>query len=225
MRLQTARRMADCCRFLARAGLIAGADGNIAVRHGIDRVLVTPRGLIKAELTAQDMVEVDMTGRPIRGSRAPSSELDMHLRILRQRPDVGAVVHAHPPTATGFGVAGLAFDDCILPELIYQLGQVPLVPYGTPGTADLGDAVEPYIGQYDALVLANHGAVTLGPTLDDARIRMESLEHAARIIFTARMLGQVRPLERLQVERLEALRRDRNLPGPYPGCSAGETED
>jgi L-fuculose-phosphate aldolase len=149
----------------------------------------------------------------------------MHLRILRQRPDVGAVVHAHPPTATGFGVAGLAFDDCILPELIYQLGQVPLVPYGTPGTADLGDAVEPYIGQYDALVLANHGAVTLGPTLDDARIRMESLEHAARIIFTARMLGQVRPLERLQVERLEALRRDRNLPGPYPGCSAGETED
>jgi len=225
MRRDTARRIAECCRSLAQAGLIAGADGNIAVRAGPDRALVTPAGRIKAELSAEDIVEVDLSGRRVRGHRRPSSELDMHLRILRRRPDVEAVVHAHPPVATGFGVAGLAFDDCILPELIFQLGQVPLVPYGTPGTPELGDELEPYLARYDAFVLANHGAVTVGPSLDDARIRMESLEHAAKIIFTARLLGHVRPLDRAQVERLEALRRGRDLPGAYPGCPVPEAEE
>ena len=224
MQRETARRIADCCRSLAQSGLIAGADGNVAVRVGVGRALVTPSGLIKSELSAEDIVEVDLSGRRLRGRRQPSSELDMHLRILRQRPDVGAVVHAHPPVATGFGVAGLAFDECVLPEIIFQVGHVPLVPYGTPGTPDLGDALEPYLSGYDALILANHGAVTMGATLDDARIRMESLEHAAKIILTARLLGQVLPLEREQVERLEAMRRGRNLPGAYPGCPAGETE-
>jgi L-fuculose-phosphate aldolase len=209
---------------MARGGLIAGADGNVAVRLGPDRALVTPTGLIKAELTAEDIVEVDLTGRRVCGARGPSSELDMHLRILRGRPEVGAVVHAHPPVATAFGVAGLAFDDCVLPELIFQLGHVPLAPYGAPGTPDLGEALEPYIAKYDAVILANHGAVTMGPTLSDARIRMESLEHAAKVIFAARMLGQVTPLQRSEVERLEEMRRGRDLPGPYPGCPAGETE-
>jgi len=225
MRLDTARRIADCCRSLARAGLIAGADGNIAVRIGRDRALVTPSGLIKAELGPDDIVEVEFSGRRVRGFRTPSSELDMHLRILSQRHDVGAVVHAHPPVATGFGVAGLAFDECVLPELIFQLGHVPLVPYGTPGTPHLGEVLEPYISGYNAVILANHGAVTMGPTLDEARIRMESLEHAAKIIFTARMLGQVKPLERAQIERLEEMRLGRDLAGPYPGCPAGDTEE
>lgn len=154
----------------------------------------------------------------------PSSELDMHLRVLRARPDVGAVVHAHPPVATGFGVAGLAFDDCVLPELVYQMGHVPLVPYGTPGTTDLGEALEPFIARYDAMILANHGAVTFGPTLDDARIRMESLEHAAKILLTARLLGKVNELEPEQVKHLEVMRRSRDISGAYPGCKAGETE-
>ena len=144
MRRDTARQIADCCRALYEAGLIAGADGNIAVRVGADRALVTPSGILKSGLTADDIVEVSLTGDRIRGHRTPSSELDMHLRILKARQDVNAVVHAHPPVTTGFGVAGLAFDDCVLPELIYQMGHVPLVPYGTPGTPDLGEAVEPY---------------------------------------------------------------------------------
>jgi len=183
-----ARRMALCCRQLAARGLIAGQDGNVSVRLGADRVLVTPRGLIKSLLTAADMVEVDLRGRKQRGRHNPTSELDLHLRILNRRADVCAVVHAHPPVATGFAVAGLDLREITLPELILQCGAVPLVPYGTPGTPELGDRLEPHLVGHDAWLLANHGAVTVGPTLDVAWIRMESLEHAARIMFAARAL-------------------------------------
>lgn len=201
-----ARRMALCCRQLAAGGLIAGQDGNLSVRLGPDRVLVTPSGLIKSLLTAADMVQVDRSGRRRRGRRNPTSELDLHLRILRRRPDVGAVVHAHPPAATGFAVAGEEIPANLLPELIFLVGRVPIVPYGTPGTPELGDRVEPYLAEHDALLLANHGAVTMGKTLDQAWIRMESLEHAARIVVAARTVGRPRPLDAASVETLEALR-------------------
>lgn len=196
--------MALCCRQLAARGLIAGQDGNLSVRLSPTRALVTPSGLLKALLSPADMVEVDLTGRKLRGRRKPTSELDLHLRILSRRPDVGAVVHAHPPTATGFAVAGEGFDQYVLPEIILLFGRVPLVPYGTPGTRELGDRVEPYIARHDGLLLANHGAVTVGPTLDAAWIRMESLEHAARILFTARALGKVTELTSDAAARLEA---------------------
>jgi L-fuculose-phosphate aldolase len=198
--------MALCCRQLAAGGLIAGQDGNLSVRLGPDRVLVTPSGLIKSLVTAADMVQVDRSGRRRRGRRNPTSELDLHLRILSRRPDVGAVVHAHPPAATGFAVAGEAIPANLLPELIFLVGRVPIVPYGTPGTPELGDRVEPYLAEHDALLLANHGAVTMGRTLDQAWIRMESLEHAARIIVAARAVGRPRPLDAAAVETLEALR-------------------
>jgi L-fuculose-phosphate aldolase len=186
--------MALCCRQLAAGGLLAGRDGNVSVRLGPDRVLVTPSGLIKALLMPGDMVEVDLSGRKRRGRRNPTSELDLHLRILTHRPDVGAVVHAHPPAATGFAVAGEAIPANLLPELIFLVGRVPIVPYGTPGTPELGDRVEPYLAEHDGLLLANHGAVTMGRTLDQAWIRMETLEHAARIIMAARAIGQPQPL-------------------------------
>jgi L-fuculose-phosphate aldolase len=198
--------MARCCRQLAERGLIAGQDGNISVRLSSNRVLVTPRGLIKAGLVPSDMVEIDLAGRRRRGRRKPTSELDLHLRILRHRPDVGAVVHAHPPVATGFSVAGMGLDRLVLPELVVLVGPVPLVPYGTPGTPELGDRVEPYLHQHDALLLANHGAVTMAPTIETAWIRMESLEHAARILLVARMLGTVNELGSEAVARLEAQR-------------------
>jgi L-fuculose-phosphate aldolase len=208
-----ARRMAQCCRQLAALGLIAGRDGNLSVRLGPDRVLVTPSGVIKALVTAADMVEVDRLGRTRRGRHNPTSELDLHLRILGRRPDVGAVVHAHPPVATGFAVAGQGFQTFVLPELILQCGHVPLVPYGTPGTPELGDQVEQFIAEHEALLLANHGAVTVGRTLDAAWIRMESLEHAARIICTAHTLGRVNELTPDQVARLAGAReRERREP-------------
>lgn len=217
MRLDLASSLVRCCRKLADAGLIAGADGNATVRSGADRAMVTPTGLLKANLTTQDIVEVDLDGKRLRGHREPTSELDLHLRVLRLRDDVNAIVHAHPPTATGFGVAGEAFDACILPETIFQVGWVPLVPYGTPGTPELADRIEPYVANHDALLLANHGAVTFGRDLDEALMRMESLEHTAKIILTARMLGKVIPLTAEDVHRLENLRaRSRGV--PYPGC-------
>jgi len=198
-----ARRMAQCCRQLAERGLIAGQDGNLSVRLGRDRALVTPSGVIKALVGPLDMVEVDLDGRKRRGRRNPTTELDLHLRILTRLPDVGAVVHAHPPVATAFAVAGQTFDTFVLPELILQCGQVPLVHYGTPGTPELGDRLEPHLAGHNAWLLANHGAVTVGPTLDAAWIRMESLEHGARIIWAARALGRVNELTSNAVARLE----------------------
>jgi len=192
-----ARRMALCCRQLAAHGLIAGRDGNLSVRLAADRILVTPSGHLKALVSARDMVEVNLGGEARRaGPRKPTSELDLHLRILRHRPDVHAVVHAHPPMATAFAVAGEEIPANLLPELIFVVGPVPLVPYGTPGTPELGDRVMPYLQGHDALLLANHGAVTMGKTLDEAWIRMESLEHCARIILAARLIGRPRPLRR-----------------------------
>ena len=201
-----ARRMALCCRQLAAQGLIAGRDGNLSVHLGAERVLVTPSGLIKSLVTAADMVEVDLAGNPRRRStRKPTSELDLHLRILRYRPDVHAVVHAHPPVATGFAVAGQEIPGNLLPELIFVVGPVPLVPFGMPGTPELGDRIVPYLEdrRHQALLLANHGAVTLGRTLDEAWIRMESLEHSARIITAARAVGEPKPLTAQAVERLQ----------------------
>ena len=187
--------MALCCRQLAASGLIAGRDGNLSVRLAKERALVTPTACIKSLITGRDMVEVDLTGRPRgRGSRKPTSELDLHLRILRYRPDVHAVVHAHPPMATGFAVAGETIPDNLLPELIFVVGPVALVPFGRPGTPELGDRVVPYLEGHNALLLANHGAVTMGRTLDEAWIRMESLEHCAKIIAAARAIGTPQPL-------------------------------
>ena len=198
--------MALCCRQLAARGLIAGQDGNISVRLGSDRILVTPSGLMKGLVTSSDMVVVDGRGRKRGGRRNPTSELDLHLRILGLRPDVMAVVHAHPPAATGFALAGEGFETFALTELIFQVGRVPLVPYGAPGTPELGDRVAPFLDEHDALLLAHHGAVTMGPTLDTAWIRMESLEHAARMLLVARTLGRVMELDAAAVAALLARR-------------------
>ena len=203
-----ATRMAQCCRQLAARGLIAGQDGNLSVRLERDRALVTPSGAIKGLVQPGDMVEVDLQGRKRRGRGNPTSELDLHLRILNRRPDIGAVVHAHPPVATAFGVAGEGLRILVLPELTQLCGEVPLVPYGTPGTPELADRLEPHLAGHDAWLLANHGAVTVGPTLDVAWIRMESLEHAARIIFAARALGRVNELSPEAVARLRRERDD-----------------
>ncbi len=206
-RLAIARTVCRAGRRLAERGLIAGTDGNIAARCGADRVLVTPAGRDKGELEPGDLVEVDLAGRVVRGPARPSSELDMHLVIFAQRPDVAAVVHAHPPVATGFAVAGKMLGDGSLAEVVTQFGMVPIVPYGAPGTRELGERVRPFAREHDALLLANHGAVTLGPTVEAACYRMESLEQSARILLVARLLGGARPLSPEEIARLVAPRR------------------
>jgi L-fuculose-phosphate aldolase len=205
-RLAAARGICRVGRKLAERQLIAGGEGNIAVRLGADRLLVTPRGLAKGDLTPDDLVEVDLSGRHIRGAREASSELHMHLTILRARHEIQAVVHAHPPVATGFAAAGQALAADVIPELIAYVGPVPLVPYGMTGTDELSERIKPFIAEHDALLLANHGVVTMGRTLDEAQYRMESVEQSARILLVARLLcGPVR-LESDDVARLEMLR-------------------
>jgi L-fuculose-phosphate aldolase len=205
----TAHEIVLCCRRLWQGGLIAGQDGNVSVRHAPGRLLVTPRGLLKSELTPQDIVEVDLEGRHLGGSRMATTELDLHLRVYRRRPECGAVVHAHPPMATAFAVVGEGIPGNVLPEVAVLMGEVPLVPYATTGTPALGDAVEPFLEGHDAVLLANHGAVAWGANLTTARIRMESLEHAARILAAARCLG---PITRLTPEQMTDLERLRGKP-------------
>jgi len=193
-------------RRLYARGYTASNDGNISTRLDDRRLLMTPKSVCKGFMSPDMMVVTDLDGKKLAGDRDPSSEMQMHLEVYRQRPDARAVVHAHPPIATGFAVAGQGFDAFVLPELILQMGRVPVVPYGTPGTPELGDRVEPFIAGHEALLLANHGAVTVGATLDAAWIRMESLEHCARIIFAARALGGPVELSGDAVARLEAQR-------------------
>ena len=182
------------CVRLYEAGLIAGQDGNVSVRLPNGHVLVTPAGCCKVDVRASDLVTLDAQGRQVSGAGHASSEVGMHLRIYERRSDVHAVVHAHPPVATGLGVAGMDLMDDVLPEAIFLLGGVPLVPYAMPGTPALGDALEPFLPHHDGFLLANHGATTIGQTLVQAHQRMESLEHAARILLTARTLGTVNRL-------------------------------
>jgi L-fuculose-phosphate aldolase len=190
------------CRRLYEKGLIAGPDGNISVRLSAGSILITPAALSKVDVTTDDLVEVSMDGVRISGYREPSSEVHLHVRLYTRRPDVQAVVHAHPPTATGFAVAGEGFESYVLPELVYQMGRVPLVPYATPGTPAVADAFEPFIAGHDAFLMANHGATTTGPSLLIAHQRMESVEHSARILLTARLLGRVTELSAEQAAGL-----------------------
>lgn len=195
------------CRRLDERGLVAGVDGNVSARLDDTTLLVTPSGVSKARLGGDSVVAVHVDGTPRRGERGrASSELGMHLAIYRARVDVGAVVHAHPPTATGFAVAGESLVAPVLPEIILLAGSVPLVPYATPGTEALAAQLDPYLADHDAFLLANHGATTVGRTLDAALHRMESLEHAARIILTARLLGTVTELTAEQTAALRAQR-------------------
>lgn len=196
------------CRRLYERGLVAGPDGNVSVRLRDGSILVTPSGMSKVDVAPDDLVLVGGDGSVRDGRRAPSSELRMHLRIYERRTDVLAVVHAHPPTATGFAVAGESFIAPVLPEVILQMGEVPLVRYATPGTAAVADGFDPYLDRHDAFLMANHGATTIGATLELAHQRMESLEHAARIILAARMLGTVNELSAADVEALRASREE-----------------
>jgi L-fuculose-phosphate aldolase len=218
------REIIAVCRRLWERGLIAGLDGNVSVRLAPDRILVTPTGMSKVNVEPDDLVEVGHDGRHLRGTRRASSELAVHLRIYARRGDVGAIVHAHPPVATGFAVAGEGFASCVLPEVIFQVGWVPLVPYEMPGTEALARQFDPFIPDHDAFLMANHGAVTAGPSLSVAHQRMESLEHTARILLTSRLLGRVNELSPDQVAALVAARGRAGLSGPYPGCPARDDQ-
>ena len=212
----------DVCivgRWMYEQGFNVACEGNLSVRLESERILNTPTCMNKGRLEPEDLVVTDLDGKQLEGNRKVSSELGLHLLFYRMRPDVNAICHAHPPTATGFAAAGRALDQALLPEVIVGLGRIPLVRYATPGTPELSAAVEPYVPHYDALLLANHGAVTCGPDLLTAFFRMETIEHFAKITLAAEMAGNPRLLSGREVAKLMAAR-SRYFVTPPPGGGA-----
>jgi L-fuculose-phosphate aldolase len=211
-------------RMYAR-GYTASNDGNISVRIDASRLLMTPKSVCKGFMTPDMMCVTDLDGRKLQGDRDPSSEMLMHLEVYRERPDVQAVVHAHPPTATGFAVAGIPLDRAVLAEVLTTLGSIPLAEYATPSTAELPEAVRKYIKAHDGMLLANHGALTVGGDLYSAYYKMETIEHFAKISLVARMLGRENLISREEVMRLQELRGTYGIKAPAPICADEPVDD
>jgi L-fuculose-phosphate aldolase len=207
-------------RRLWTRGFVASNDGNISVKIGPDRLLMTPASVSKGFMTPEMMVVTDLAGQVVEAApgRKPSSEILMHLVAYRERPDIGAVVHAHPPLSTGFAVAGIPLDRAVLAEVVTTLGSIPIAEYATPSTKALAESVAPYCRAHDGLLLANHGALALGKDLFAAYYKMETIEHFARISLVARMLGREHLLSREEVERLQGLRGTYGIASPAPIC-------
>jgi L-fuculose-phosphate aldolase len=216
---QTRADIVEVGRRLWQRGYVASNDGNISVRLDEQRLMTTPKSVSKGFMTPAMMVITDLDGRKIAGERDPSSELKMHLEVYRNRPDARAVVHAHPPTATGFAVAGIALDRAVLAEVITTLGSIPIAEYATPSTDELPAVVRKYVKAHDGLLLANHGALALAGDVMSAYYRMETIEHFAKISLVARQLGREQLLSRDEVERLQGLRGMYGIASPAPICT------
>src|ERR671910_1019344 len=204
-------------RMYAR-GYTASNDGNISVRLDGSRLLMTPKSVCKGFMDPAMMCITDLEGKKLSGERDPSSEMQMHLEVFRQRPDVNAVVHAHPPVATAFAVAGIPLDRAVLAEVVTTLGSVPIAEYATPSTRELPEAVRKYVKAHDGMLLANHGALTLGGDVFAAYYKMETIEHFANISLVARLLGGERLLSREEVFRRQGLRGSYGIAAPAPIC-------
>jgi L-fuculose-phosphate aldolase len=212
-------------RWMNRLGFAPGTSGNLSARLDRDRILATPTGCSKFLLHASDMVIVDIDGNQLSGTRRVTSEIDMHLTIYRMRSDVRGVVHAHPPTATAFASSGIALDEPLCSEIVMTLGTVPLAPYATTGSSRLGNSLAPFIPDHDAILMANHGTVTYGPTLLDAFMQMETVEHFARICLITRQLGGGKPLRNDMLSELfEARKRYRENMGLHPELEPQEAD-
>ena len=200
-------------------GYVASNDGNISARLDDRHLLATPKSVSKGFMTPDMMVVTDMQGQKVAGHRDASTELKMHLAVYETRPDINAVVHAHPPLSTGFAVAGVPLNKSSLAEIIFSLGSVPIAEYATPSTQELPDAVKKYITAHDGLLLANHGALTAGQDLMNAYFKMETMEHFAQITLVARQLGRENLISREEVDRLQGLRDFYGIMSPAPICT------
>jgi L-fuculose-phosphate aldolase len=170
-------------------GFSVANDGNTSVRTDANRILITPKGLNKATLKPTDIVAIDLEGERLDGSSAPSSEICIHLGIYRVRADVRAIIHAHPPYAIACTLAGVSLEEQLLPEVVLTLGRIPTTPYAAPATPEAGNVVSEFIRDHDGLIMARHGTVTVGSSLEDALIKLERIEHAAKIVAIARSMS------------------------------------
>ena len=212
-------QIVDICHKMWQLGWVAANDGNITVKVDEGHYIATPTGISKSFITKDKLVLIDDDGNLVKASEGykPSSEIKMHLRCYKERPDVGAVVHAHPPTATGFAVAHVPMDSFCMVETVITIGSVPIAPYGTPSTNELPDAITPYLAEHDVLLLENHGALALGADLLTAYYRMETLELQAKISLTARLLGGEKEISDENVKRLISMREQYKVTGRHPG--------
>lgn len=200
------RLLARFSKWMYRLGFAPGTSGNLSARLDDERILATPTGCSKYLLRPSDMVIVDLNGKLLSGTRNVTSEIGMHLAVYHSRPDVQAVVHAHPPVATAFASCGMALDMPLCAELIMTLGKIPLAAYATTGTDEVGSSLAPYVHEYDAILLANHGLVTYGKDLLDAFMKLETTEHFAQVCLAAHELGCPRPLEDDAIRKLQQAR-------------------
>ena len=194
-------------RRMYKRNYVAANDGNISAKVGPNEIWTTPTGVSKGYMTPDMMVKMDLSGKVLSGNLKPSSEVKMHLRVYDENPEVNAVVHAHPPVATSFAIAGMPLDKPVLPEAIVLLGTVPVASYALPGTQEVPDSIALYCNTHNAVLLANHGALTWGRDLMEAYFRMESLEHYATILmYATNILKKTNELNTSQIADLIKIR-------------------
>jgi len=194
-------------RLLYQRGMIAGYDGNLSIRIGKNKIFITPSGFPKGNLSSTDLVITDLSGIVLSGRQKPSSEIAMHLQVYKNRPDIRACCHAHPPFATAFATANKKLPENILPEIILFVGEIALAEYIPTGVAPEWTKLAKYIKSSDAVILKNHGLLTLGKDMKEAYFRMEAVEHFARIAFYGNNLGGLKPLDKQEVMRLRKLKK------------------
>ena len=212
--MELREQICDICHKMWQAN-----DGNVSVKLPDGTFLATPTGMSKSFITPEKLVHIDQDGQILDASAGlkPSSEIKMHLRCYKEREDVGAVLHAHPPVATGYAVANKPLDEYSMIETVIALGSIPVTPYGTPSTYEVPDRIAPYLGEHDALLLQNHGALTVGADLITAYYRMETLELFAKISLNAHLLGGAKEISRENIDRLISMREGYQVTGRHPG--------
>lgn len=196
----------DIGRKLYEKGFVAANDGNISLKISDNEILITTTGISKGEMRLEHIVLVDRNGILLCGDNTPTSEMKMHLTVYRERPEIKAVVHAHPPDSTAFAVAQQPMDMTSLSEVILSVGKIALAAYATPSTDEVSQAIEPYLCDSDAVLMANHGVLTIGRSLKEAYYKMETIEHFARILISARLLGGAIPIPENEVAKLNQIR-------------------
>ncbi len=212
-------QMCDVCHKMWQLGWVAANDGNVSVKLEDRTFLATPTGISKSFITPEKIVHIDKDANIIEanGDYRPSSEIKMHLRCYKEREDVGAVLHAHPPVATGYAVANVPLDEYSMIETVIAIGSIPVTPYGTPSTYEVPDAIAPYLGEHDVVLLQNHGALSVGADLLTAYYRMETLELFAKISLNAHLLGGAKEISRPNIDKLISMRANYKVTGRHPG--------
>lgn len=212
-------QMCDVCHKMWQLGWVAANDGNVSVKLEDGTFLATPTGISKSFITPEKIVHIDKDANIIEanGDYRPSSEIKMHLRCYKEREDVEAVLHAHPPVATGYAVANVPLDEYSMIETVIAIGSIPVTPYGTPSTYEVPDAIAPYLGEHDVVLLQNHGALSVGADLLTAYYRMETLELFAKISLNAHLLGGAKEISRPNIDKLISMRANYKVTGRHPG--------